>query len=54
MATFQAGNYSFKVRCYLGYPLSYRNLESMMAERELSIDHSTIYRWVIAVSYKNR
>src|SRR6202034_53896 len=33
------------VRWYLRYPLSYRNLEEMMAERGLAIDHSTIARW---------
>ncbi len=38
------------VRWYLRYPLSYRNLEEMMAERGLSIDHTTIYRWVVAYS----
>ncbi len=26
--------------------LSYRDLEEMMAERGLSIDHTTMYRWV--------
>jgi IS6 family transposase len=35
------------VRWYLRYPLSYRDLEEMMAERYLSIDHSTIARWVL-------
>src|SRR5580692_2608667 len=35
------------VRWYLRYPLSYRDLEEMMAERLLSIDHSTIARWVL-------
>ncbi len=34
------------VRWYLRYPLSYRNLEEMMRERGLSVDYSTIYRWV--------
>ena len=34
------------VRWYLAYPLSYRNLEEMMAERGATVDHSTIYRWV--------
>lgn len=36
------------VRWYLRYPLSYRNLEEMMQERGLSVDHVTIYRWVQA------
>ena len=31
---------------YLAYPLSYRNLEEMMAERGVPVDHSNIYRWV--------
>ena len=34
------------VRWYLRYPLSYRNLEEMMLERGLTVDHSTVYRWV--------
>ena len=36
------------VRWYLRYPLSYRNLEEMMLERGLEIDHTTVYRWVQA------
>ena len=35
------------VRWYLRYPLSYRNVEEMMAERGLPVDHSTIARWVL-------
>ncbi len=34
------------VRWYLRYGLSYRDLEEMMAERGLGVDHTTIYRWV--------
>jgi transposase-like protein len=34
------------VRWYLRYSLSYRDLEEMMVERGLHIDHTTIYRWV--------
>jgi putative transposase len=34
------------VRWYLAYPLSYRNLEEMMEERGVEVDHSSIYRWV--------
>jgi transposase, IS6 family len=34
------------VRWYLRYALSYRDLEEMMGERGLSVDHTTIYRWV--------
>ena len=34
------------VRWYLRYSLSYRDLEEMMLERGLPVDHTTIYRWV--------
>src|SRR5689334_23879040 len=34
------------VRWYLRYSLSYRDLEEMIVERGLSVDHTTIYRWV--------
>ncbi len=36
------------VRWYLRYSLSYRDLEEMMVERGLKVDHSTICRWVLA------
>jgi IS6 family transposase len=36
----------FCVRWYLRHSLSYRNLEEMMQERGLSVDHTTIYLWV--------
>jgi transposase-like protein len=36
------------VRWYLRYGLSYRDLEEMMAERGLKVNHSTISRWVQA------
>jgi putative transposase len=35
------------VRWYLAYPLSYRQLEELMQEREVSVDHATIHRWVL-------
>jgi transposase-like protein len=35
------------VRWYVVYPLSYRQLEEMMQERGVSVDHSTINRWVL-------
>src|SRR5579872_3483709 len=35
------------VRWYLRYSLSYRDLEEMMAERGVNVDHSTIGRWVL-------
>ena len=34
------------VRWYLRYPLRYCNLEEMMLERGVKVDHSTIWRWV--------
>ncbi len=35
------------VRWYCRYPLSYRDLEEMMSERGVEVDHSTINRWVL-------
>ena len=35
------------IRWYLRCPLSYRNIEEMMAERGLTIDHSMIAWWVL-------
>ena len=35
------------VRWYVAYPLSLRHLEDMMAERGISVDHSTVHRWAI-------
>ena len=34
------------VRWYLRFSLSFRDLEEMMAERNLRVDHVTIWRWV--------
>jgi putative transposase len=38
------------VRWYVAYPLSYRQLEELMQERGVSVDHSTINRWVLKYS----
>ena len=38
------------VRWYLRYALSYRDLEEMMVERGVKVDHTTIYRWVQSYS----
>jgi putative transposase len=35
------------VRWYVSYGLSLRNLEEMMAERGITVDHSTLHRWAI-------
>ena len=34
------------VRWYLRYSLTYRDLKEIMAERDLTVDHVTIWRWV--------
>jgi len=34
------------VRWYLRYGLSYRDVEELMAERGIEVDHVTVYRWV--------
>lgn len=34
------------VRWYCRYGVSYRDLEGMMTERGVPVDHTTIYRWV--------
>jgi IS6 family transposase len=34
------------VRWYLRYSLSYRDLQELMAERGLSVAHTTVWRWV--------
>lgn len=38
------------VRWYLRYPISYRDLEEMMRDRSLEVDHTTLNRWVIRYS----
>jgi putative transposase len=35
------------VRWYVAYPLSYRNIEELMAERGVKLDHSVVQKWVI-------
>src|SRR5262245_47441930 len=35
------------VRWYVAYPISYRQLEEMMGERGVAVDHATLNRWVI-------
>ncbi len=34
------------VRGYLRYGLSYRDVEELLAERGITIDHVSVYRWV--------
>jgi transposase-like protein len=35
------------VRWYLRYGLSYRDVEELLAERGVEVDHVTVYRWVL-------
>ncbi len=35
------------VRWYVSYALSYRNIEEMMGERGILVDHATLNRWVL-------
>jgi transposase, IS6 family len=34
------------VRWYLMFPISYRDLELMLQDRGVSVDHTTVFRWV--------
>src|SRR3546814_4326727 len=43
---FQGDVILWAVRWYCRYPISYRDLEEMLAERGISVDHPTFYRWV--------
>jgi transposase, IS6 family len=36
------------VRWYLMFPISYRDLELMLQDRGVSVDHTTIFRWIQA------
>ena len=36
-------------RWYVAYPLSFRNLEEMMQERGVLVDHSTLHRWSLKI-----
>lgn len=37
------------VRWYAAYPLSFRHIEEMMAERGVLVDHATVHRWSIKI-----
>src|SRR4028118_73095 len=36
------------VRWYLMFPISYRDLELMLQDRGVSVDHTTVFRWIQA------
>src|SRR3546814_4377640 len=42
---FQGDAILWAVRWYCRYSISYRDLEELLAERGISVDHMTIYRW---------
>jgi transposase, IS6 family len=33
------------IRWHLRYRLSYRDVEELLAERKIAVDHVTVYRW---------
>ena len=35
------------IRWYVAYPISYRQLDEMLEERGVEVDHSTLNRWVV-------
>ncbi|WP_227876485.1 DDE-type integrase/transposase/recombinase [Photobacterium frigidiphilum] len=35
------------IRWYVAYKLSYRDIEELLAERGVRVDHATIHRWVL-------
>ncbi|EPZ4725944.1 IS6 family transposase, partial [Shigella flexneri] len=43
---FQRNIILWAVRWYCKYGISYRELQEMLAERGVNVDHSTIYSWV--------
>ena len=42
---FSVTSFCRAVRWYCKYGISYRELQEMLAERGVNVDHSTIYRW---------
>ncbi len=45
---FTAAVILWAVRWYLMFPISYRDLELMLLDRGVEVDHSTIFRWIQA------
>ena len=45
---FSAEMILWALRWYLMFPVSYRDLELMLADRGVAVDHATIFRWVQA------
>ena len=40
------------LRWYLAFPISYRELASMLSDRGIAVDHTTLFRWVQAYAAK--
>ena len=40
------------VRWYVAYPISYRELEKMMQERGVEVNHPSLNRWVIKYMFE--
>lgn len=34
------------LRWYLAFPISYRDLAAMLSDRGVTVDHTTLFRWV--------
>jgi transposase-like protein len=45
---FTGGVILWALRWYLAFPISYRDLASMLSDRGIGVDHSTLFRWVQA------
>src|ERR1700704_1676625 len=45
---FTAAVILWAVRWYLMFPISYRDLELMLSDRGVTVDHTTIFRWIQA------
>jgi IS6 family transposase len=45
---FTAAVIMWAVRCYLMFPISYRDLELMLQDRGVEISPTTIFRWIQA------
>ena len=55
MVNFKGAHYPkdvilYAVFFYVRYAVSYRDLEEIMAERGVSVDHSSLNRWVVRYS----
>lgn len=40
------------LRWYLAFPINYRDLASMLLDRGVAVDHTTLFRWVQAYAVK--